>query len=157
MQTMANIQELLLRLTARDESRGRFVLEIRRQTDNPLIRIPLVLQLSSRNALLRHPLQQIKVQRSATIPDPPKLTDGIAPSYDYWSVQILGKLDVNSDHFESEKARTYYVFNCTEIDSQIHLFPRYNPDSTNPFRTAKEMITYLGDIHINPYRVRDAR
>jgi hypothetical protein len=91
------------------------------------------------------------------VPDPPKLTDGVAPTYDYWRVQILGKSDVNSDHFETEKARMYYVFNCTDGDSQKYLFSRYNPDSTDPFRTANDMIQYLREIHTNPYRVRDAR
>jgi hypothetical protein len=89
--------------------------------------------------------------------DPPKLIDGVSPLYNYWRVQVLGKFNVNGDHFNSEKARIYYVFNCTDGDSQKHLFPRYNPDSTDPFRTAKEMISYLREIHTNLYRVRDAR
>ena len=96
-------------------------------------------------------------KRSAKVPDPPKLTDGVSPTYDYWRVQVLGKFEVNSDHFETEKARMYYVFNCTDGDSQKHLFPRYDPDSTDPFQTAKEMVSYLGEIYTNPYRVRDAR
>jgi hypothetical protein len=69
----------------------------------------------------------------------------------------LGKFDVNHDHFENEKARMYYVFNCTDGDSQKHLYVRYNPQADHRFTTAQEMIDYLAEIHINPHRVEEAR
>jgi hypothetical protein len=95
--------------------------------------------------------------RSAKVPDPPKLNNGQDPSYDYWQVQIIGKFQVNADHYATEAARMYYVFNCTEGDAQRYLYARYKPGATDPFKTSAEMIDYLGEHFINPHRVREAR
>jgi hypothetical protein len=95
--------------------------------------------------------------RSAKIPDPTKLGDGKEPSFDFWQVQLLGKFEVNADHFADEKARKYYVLGCTEGDAQRHLLPRCKPESTNPFKTAREMIDYLKGIFTNPHHVEDAK
>jgi hypothetical protein len=92
----------------------------------------------------------------AKVPNPEKLTDSIKPTYDYWSVQVRGKFEVNADHFEDEKARMYYVFNYIDGDAQEHLYPRYDPEAEEPFTTAEEMIKYLGKIYIDPYRVENA-
>ena len=95
--------------------------------------------------------------RSAKVPDPAKLSDGISPTYDYWHVQIIGKFKVNADHFADEDARMYYVFNTTDGDAQRYLYARYQPNATYPFKTATEMIDYLGEHFVNPHRVREAK
>jgi Zinc knuckle len=107
-----------------------------------------------------HPARDIPEHsqyRSAKVPDPAKLGDGEDPTYDYWQIQIVGKFKVNADHYANEDARMYYVFNCTEGNAQQYLFTRYKPDATDPFKTAKEMIDYLGEHFVNPHRVREAR
>ena len=95
--------------------------------------------------------------RSAKVPDPAKLSDGNSPTYDYWQVQIIGKFKVNADHFANEDARMYYVFNATDGDAQRYLYARYKPNATDPFKTATEMIDYLGEHFVNPHRVREAK
>ena len=97
-----------------------------------------------------------KRSRSSKVPDLPKLSDNLEPTYKHWRIQILGKLEVNADHFETEKACMYYVFNSTSRDAQKYLYLRYETDSEDLFLTAMEMISYLGTIFINPYQVQDA-
>ena len=43
-------------------------------------------------------------KRSAKIPDPPILTDGLDPTYESWKIQIQAKLSVNDDHFANNAA-----------------------------------------------------
>jgi hypothetical protein len=98
-----------------------------------------------------------KMKRTARVPDPEKLTDGVDPLFDDWSAQLRGKFQVNADHFANEAARIYYTYSCTSGDARRHLYPRYNPDAAEPFHTAEEMIRYLEKIYIDPYRVENAR
>ena len=90
------------------------------------------------------------------VPDLPKLSDNLEPTYKHQRILILGKLKVNADYFEDEIAYIYYVFNSTSRDAQKYLFPRHDPDSEDLFLTAIEMISYLGTIYINLHQIQEA-
>ena len=165
--TMNKMEKLLQQLVARDDSRGRSRSRRGYSTHSDR-RQPSEDNLPDRDQPL--PTTEVrpspgrsdtinteKHQRSAKVPDPPKLTNGIQPTFDFWHVQILGKFEVNADHFATEDARMYYVFNMTEGDSQKYLYERYKPDAHDRFHTHKEMIQHLRDIYSNPYRVEEAR
>jgi hypothetical protein len=64
---------------------------------------------------------------------------------------------VNADHYPTEDAHTYYVFDYTIGNAQGHLYPRYHDDAIEPFETADEMIRFLHKIMTEPYRIREAR
>lgn len=53
---------------------------------------------------------------------------------------MLGKFQVNADHFEDEEAKMLYLFNRTTGHAQKHLQPRYEDDSLVRFTSVKEMI-----------------
>ena len=95
--------------------------------------------------------------KSTKIPDPPVLTDGKDPTFDSWKIQVVGKLQVNVDHFADEQARITYVFGRTSSDAQKHLQPRIGPNSVDPFLTADDIIQHLADIYEDPFRVQNAR
>jgi hypothetical protein len=95
--------------------------------------------------------------KSTKIPDPPISTDGKAPTFENWRLQMQGKLRVNSDYFPTEDARMTYVFSRTGGDAQAHLQPRYAEDSGEPFLTDSEMIDYLASIYEDPHKVQNAR
>jgi hypothetical protein len=136
---MDNIQNLLERLLTREDA------QISVPLNEPDVPLPSIEQGG------------VKGKRTAKAPDPDKLTDGIKPSFDNWRIQVRGKLRINADHFANEDARMYYVYSCTSDDAQKHLYPRHNPDTSDPFDTAEEMIKYLGKIYTDPYRVENAR
>jgi hypothetical protein len=70
---------------------------------------------------------------------------------------MTAKFQVNADHFITEDARKYQIYVCTEGDANAYLYPRYEPEATDPFQIAQEMMTYLKQFFINPHRVREAR
>ena len=84
-------------------------------------------------------------KRSAKLPDPEKLSDGVDPSFKHWKVAIQDKIQGNEDHFNQERDKMYYVFNRTTGMAQSYLFPRYEEDSVNPFLSWQEMISFLAD------------
>ncbi len=97
------------------------------------------------------------LRHSKKLPDPSPLSDGKDPSFLSWKIQIQGKFRSNADHYNDEEARMLYVFSRTSGDAQKHLQPRYDEDSQTRFTTAKEMLTYLASIYVNPNLVRDSR
>ena len=96
-------------------------------------------------------------QRSAKVIDPPILTNGTDPTFDHWKLQIQDKLEVNSDHFSSIRARMVYVFSRTGGDAQSHLSPRYSSEASDPFQSDEEMVAHLASIYEDPYKVQNAR
>jgi Zinc knuckle len=108
-------------------------------------------QLSQAPSPADHP------KRSAKITDPPILTDGIDPTFENWKLQLQDKLEVNADHFPTERARRAYVFSRTGGDAQTHLRPRYTNTSVNPFESAEDMIQHLASIYEDPFKVQNAR
>jgi len=93
---------------------------------------------------------------SKKLADPLPLTDGIEPAFANWKLQIQDKLEVNADHFLTERSRMAYVFGRTGGDAQKHLSPKYE-DATTPFLSATEMITFLANVYEDPYKVQNAR
>jgi hypothetical protein len=158
-QKIDQIQNLLQQLLTRNESRGR---SVRRSSPPPHESrdpspLPSVLPTIERTS--ETPTALTKSARSARLPDPDKLSDGVEPSFEYWEVEIHSKFQVNADHYETEAARMAYVFARTQGDARKHLFPRYNTRTANSlqFLTAQAMVDCLAEIYTNPHRVRDAR
>jgi hypothetical protein len=90
-------------------------------------------------------------------PDSKELSDGVDPTFESWRILVKGKLRANADHFPTEEDRMDYVFGRTTGKAQKHLLPRFDEDSPARFTTAEEMIQYLAARYINPNKVRDAR
>ena len=98
----------------------------------------------------------IKTTRSAKIPDPTKLSNESLPKFKHWEITIHTKLHVNHDHFETEEAKIFYIYDHTEGDAQEYLYSHCKPDALQPFETASEVIQYLAKIYRDPYCVRNA-
>jgi hypothetical protein len=56
---------------------------------------------------------------------------------------MTAKFQVNADYFITEDARKYQIYIYTEGDASVYLYPRYESETTDPFQTAQEIITYL--------------
>jgi hypothetical protein len=94
--------------------------------------------------------------KSMKIPDPEPLSDGKSPIFENWKIQIEGKFIVNHDYFPIEQAKMIYVFGRTTGDAQTHLRPRYGTDE-DPFSTSQDMIAFLANIYLDPFKVKNAR
>ena len=71
----------------------------------------------------------IKTTRSAKIPDPTKLSNESLLKFKHWEINIHAKLRVNHDHFETEEAKIFYIYDHTEGDAQEHLYSHCKPDA----------------------------
>jgi hypothetical protein len=73
-----------------------------------------------------------KEHKSKALPDPEQLSDGTDLTWTSWKLDILSKLEVNADHFRTEKARKAYIFNRTTGDARghWHLTPKFTPRPT---------------------------
>jgi Zinc knuckle len=94
--------------------------------------------------------------KSSKIPDPEPLSDGKDPTFENWKIQVEGKFVVNHDHFETENAKMIYIFGRTTGDAQTHLRPKYGADE-DAFKTAQEMIDFLANIYLDPFKAKNAR
>ena len=71
----------------------------------------------------------IKTTRSVKIPDPTKLSNRSLLKFKHWEITIHTKLHVNHDHFETEEAKIFYIYDRTEGDAQEHLYSHCKPDA----------------------------
>ena len=95
----------------------------------------------------------IKTIRSVKISDSIKLSNRSLLKFKHWEITIHIKLRVNHDHFETEEAKIFYIYDHTEGNAQKHLYSHCKPDALWPFKTASEVIQYLAKIYRDPYRV----
>lgn len=81
-----------------------------------------------------------------------------SPKWEDWYIAIRGKLEVNADHFPSDKARMLAVYTHTKGEAMGHLSTRYSPDNTNPDRFVNhlEMLFVLRQIYSDPFKERNA-
>ena len=96
-------------------------------------------------------------KRSAKMPDPPALSDGVSPTFDSWLIKIEHKLRSNADHFEDEQDRIAYVFSRIDGNASEHLEPRMGRNSHQQFMTAEEALDYLRTIYVDPNREMNDR
>ena len=98
----------------------------------------------------------IETTRSAKIPNSIKLSNGSLLKFKHWEITIHTELRVNHNHFETEEAKIFYIYNHTEGNAQKHLYSHCKPDALWPFETASEVIQYLAKIYCDPYCVQNA-
>ena len=97
------------------------------QTQQNLKMITTLMQTSQTAGSQIPPL--IKITRSAKIPDPTKLSNRSLLKFKHWEITIHTKLHVNHDHFETEEAKIFYIYDHTEGDAQEHLYSHCKPDA----------------------------
>ena len=72
------------------------------------------------------------------------LSDGKSPTFPQWRASIQDRLEINSDHYRTVRARMALVWGHTSGLAKEYLEPQYLSESeSNRFRTAEEMILLL--------------
>ena len=78
------------------------------------------------------------------------LTDGEEPTFLQWQASIRDRLDINADHYRSERARMALVWGHTAGTAREYLEPQYLATSTRlRFKDAEEMISLLSSFFIS--------
>ncbi|SLM39853.1 protein [Lasallia pustulata] len=97
------------------------------------------------------------MKRSAKFPDQPvfigEITDGkdMSPKFEPWVLHVHDKLQMNQDHFETDAAKTAYVFTCLSGDAMDHIYS-YRAGDPNYFKTSDSVLNALREIYDDPNR-----
>ena len=67
-----------------------------------------------------HPVLVWEVERSEpkSLPDPPKLSDNIDPTFENWEKEMIGKFRINFNYFPNEESKMAYTYNPTKADAE---------------------------------------
>ncbi|OJD24092.1 hypothetical protein ACJ73_04553 [Blastomyces percursus] len=111
---------------------------------------------SCRNLITRRAIQDAQEETATTssirggpsnkMADPEPLSDGKDPEFEQWMSRMLNKLDINRDHFSSEKAKVAYIESRTKGEAAKHLAPRMRPDHPERYQTANDVFNHLKEI-----------
>ncbi|SLM36094.1 hypothetical protein LPUS_05526 [Lasallia pustulata] len=104
----------------------------------------------------------LTTKHSAKFPDPPvftgEITDGkdMSPKFEPWVLHVHDKLQMNQDHFETDAAKTAYVFTRLSGDAMDHI-NSYHAGDPNYFKTSDSVLNALREIYDNPNRRENTR
>ena len=86
------------------------------------------------------------------------LTDGSNPSFSQWRASIEDRLEINSDHYPTGRARMALVWGHTSGLAKEYLEPQYlSDDDANRFRTTEEMIQLLKSYFVTGNEQAESR
>ncbi|EEH39769.1 hypothetical protein PAAG_01958 [Paracoccidioides lutzii Pb01] len=145
------------RLQMERDDKQRQVDELNQQVDSLIEERNTLQQAVTSLALQARPAESQKAQRSAKLDDPKHLTYGKEPIFENWLSRMRRKLEVNADHFPTEKSRVAYIENRTEGKAVRHLAPRMTNDHPENFETAEEVFEYLQGIYEGVNKLENAK
>ncbi|KAE8440298.1 hypothetical protein EG329_009729 [Mollisiaceae sp. DMI_Dod_QoI] len=94
---------------------------------------------------------------SAKLPDIAVLSSGEDPTFENWEKNLIAKLSVNADHFNTEEAKMAYLFGRTTGTAQRHLKTRYRSEEGDAFVFFQDMVDCLKNAFVDPFKVRNAK
>jgi hypothetical protein len=99
-----------------------------------------------------------KVKLSERTPSIDCLTDGKEPTFRQWQASIKDRLEINSDHYRSERARMALVWGHTSGLAKEYLEPQYLSESdTQRLKSAEAMIDLLKSFFISGNEQAESR
>lgn len=102
----------------------------------------------------------VRERWSAKVADPPVFCaekDKDTVNFEAWIRQIRNKLDVNKDHFDSDKAKRVYVESRIGGVAANNLQPYLREDNPNKLATLSELLEHLESEYDNPNKKEEAR
>lgn len=97
-------------------------------------------------------------RRSEKTPNINDLSDGKEPSFKQWQASIQDRLEVNEDHYKTERARMALVWGHTTGLAKEYLEPRYLSDEQRErFTDAEQMIDLLKSYFITGNEKAESR
>lgn len=100
----------------------------------------------------------IRPKLSERTPNIDDLDNGNSPTFKQWQASIQDRLEINSDHYRSERARMALVWGHTTGLAKEYLEPRYLSDTDQErFRNAEDMIALLKSYFITGNEQSESR
>ena len=79
-------------------------------------------------------------KRTQKLSDPLMFTDDESLIWDNWSSKVADKLEINHNHYKSERAKIAYVLLRLEGEAAEHTYAQKSAQSDNSYTTAEEVI-----------------
>jgi len=95
--------------------------------------------------------------KSVKLPDPPIFTGTDDSTWKTWNIKIADKLDVNANHYPTEKIRIAYVVSRLEGDADQQTYAKRRVDASSPYQSLSELLKHLKEIYEDQNLIRKCR
>ncbi len=95
--------------------------------------------------------------KSVKLPDPPIFTETGDPTWETWNTKIADKLDVNADHYPTEKIRIAYVVSRLGGDADQQTYAKRRVGAPSPYQSLSELLKHLEGIYEDQDLIRKCR
>ncbi len=68
-------------------------------------------------------------------------------TWETWNIKIADKLDVNANHYSTEKIRIVYVIFKLEDDADQQIYAKRRVDAFSPYQSLSELLKHLKEIY----------
>ena len=79
------------------------------------------------------------------------------PTWETWNTKIADKLDVNADHYPTEKIRIAYVVSRLEGDADQQTYAKRRVDASSSYQSLSELLKHLKEIYEDQNLIRKCR
>ncbi len=81
------------------------------------------------------------------LPNSPIFTETGDSTWKTWNIKIADKLDVNANHYSTEKIRIAYVVFRLEGDADQQTYAKRRVDALSPYQSLSELLKHLKEIY----------
>lgn len=102
--------------------------------------------------------RRLTTRRSEKTPNIDDLSDGKDPTFRQWQASIQDRLEINADHYRTERERMALVWGHTTGLAKGYLEPQYLSDTTQEqFKNAEQMVELLKSYFITGNEIAESR
>ncbi len=91
------------------------------------------------------------------LPDSPIFIGTDDSTWETWNIKIADKLDVNANHYPTEKIRIAYVVSRLEDDADQQTYAKRRVDASSPYQSLSELLKHLKEIYEDQNLIRKCR
>jgi hypothetical protein len=91
------------------------------------------------------------------LPDSPIFIGTDDPTWETWNTKIADKLDVNANHYSTEKIRIAYVIFRLEGDADQQTYAKRRVDASSLYQSLSELLKHLKEIYEDQNLIRKCR
>ncbi len=91
------------------------------------------------------------------LPDPPIFIETDDSTWETWNIKIADKLDVNANHYPTEKIRIAYVIFRLEGDADQQTYAKRRVDASSSYQSLSELLKHLKEIYEDQNLIRKCR
>ncbi len=91
------------------------------------------------------------------LPNSPIFTETDDSIWETWNIKIADKLDVNANHYPTEKIRIVYVISRLEGDADQQTYAKRRVDAPSFYQSLSELLKHLKEIYEDQNLIRKCR